>query len=227
MERGVTGLQFVSASQEEPSDLPIASAPGQLPAPFLAARSGGGEAARDLQVTRRALSGDAVAREGVLTRLEIIPRVLCVINLRFGRPLSADDLTDLAQQVFLLAWSRLESFDGRVPLEAWAYGIARIEFLSSLRRNRRVPTSVDPDELPDQPESSAVPEIDAERLRSTLARLEHLDARLIHLRHFEDMEFEPIAHELGLTVVNARSRYYRALKRLRSLYGTEGEGDCP
>lgn len=176
----------------------------------------------DLQLCSRALSGEAQARDDVFARLEIVPRALCVLNRRLGGTLSPHDLADLAQQVFLLAWSGLHRYDGRVPLEAWAYGVARIELLSTLRRRRGTPMPVAPETLHEEPERLVTCEIDPERVRAMLARLEPIDARLLHMRHFEELDFESIARALGLSTVNARSRHSRALERLRSLYG-DGE----
>jgi DNA-directed RNA polymerase specialized sigma24 family protein len=56
-----------------------------------------------------------------------------------GRPDLAEDLT---QETFLQAWRHLDQFEGRAPLRAWLYRIARREFLHTLR-SRRAQTTLD------------------------------------------------------------------------------------
>lgn len=217
-------VSIAIASQGEPADGPRASAADRvIPSPPPADDAGipGQVVASDLDLARRALAGEPAARETVSERLAIVPRVLVVLNTRFGRPLSAHDVADLSQQVYLLAWSRLVHFDARVPLEGWFYGIARLEYLSSLRRRGRAHTPVALADATAESVPRAPTEIDGERLRATLERLDEIDARLVRLRHFDELEFDVIARELGLSLVNVRSRYYRALKRLRDLYGSE------
>lgn len=220
-------MSIAYANPGEPADGPRAAAAAGLSIPSLpaarAASPSADDVGHDLELSRRALAGDAGAREAVSMRLAIVPRVLVVLNARFGRPLSAHDLADLTQQVALLAWSRLEHFDGRVALEGWLYGIARIEYLSALRRRGRVRAPLELDDARAEPAGAVAADVDGERLRASLERLNELDARLVRLRHFDELEFDVIARELGMTLANARSRYYRALKRLRDLYGSRAQ----
>ena len=48
----------------------------------------------------------------------------------------ADAAEDLAQETFLQAWRRLETFEGRAPLRLWLHRIAHREFLQALRSQR-------------------------------------------------------------------------------------------
>src|SRR6266851_9618227 len=50
-----------------------------------------------------------------------------------GRPETAEDL---AQETFLQAWRRLDTFDEGAPLRPWLHRIAHREFLQALRRQR-------------------------------------------------------------------------------------------
>lgn len=62
---------------------------------------------------------------------------------------------------------------------------------------------------------------EGKRVREALARLEPGDATVLRLRILEDRPWRSIADQLGTSVESARSRYRRALTRLRNLVEPE------
>ena len=54
-----------------------------------------------------------------------------------------------------------------------------------------------------------------DRIYQSLDRLPAEDARILWLKHFDDRTFEAIARQLGQPAPTIKSRYYRALDKLR------------
>lgn len=91
------------------------------------------EGARDLAVVRACASGDETARRVLGRRLSCVPGMLRGLG---GELLSVHDLEDLAQDVRLTCWSRLESFRGEGTLEAWVSRICANKLLNARARIR-------------------------------------------------------------------------------------------
>ncbi len=62
-----------------------------------------------------------------------------------------------------------------------------------------------------------------ERLRRALEELNEIDREVLVLRHFEHLSNAEAAEVLGLSGATASQRYVRALKRIQSILGGEGE----
>jgi RNA polymerase sigma-70 factor (ECF subfamily) len=82
---------------------------------------------------------------------------------------------DLAQETFLRAWRKLETFRGEARFSSWLFGIAVNEFRGRLRRARRQPWDEPGDQASDvEPVVEAPPaglrlDLDEALLRLTLA----------------------------------------------------------
>lgn len=164
--------------------------------------------ALDLGLVQAAAKGDARAIEALITRMRTIARILAVLNLRLGSPLSADDLADVAQDTSVRAWRKLETFDGTAPLETWFCGIARRELMNALRRKRKHQGTA---ELEDRAIPETRSEFDLERLRLALEKLDSEHARMIALHHFEGLTLDQAAARLGISLSTAKRRYYRGI----------------
>lgn len=171
----------------------------------------------DRELVRAALARDPRAVDELCERLRCVGRILVVLNVRAGRKLDDHDLADLVQDTLLLLWRKLETFGDESTLETWAYGVARYELLNALRRKRRnvVPLSeVEAAGRPETDESSDVRQ-DADALLAAIDALGAVDARLLRLKHLEELTFDEIGARLGMSVNTAKTRYYRALARLQ------------
>lgn len=180
--------------------------------------------AADLALVRAALRGDAQAREELSTRLQILGRVLHVINAQHGGALDSDELTDVAQDVALIVWRKLDTFQAISSLETWAYGIASLEFMNALRRKLRAPVPIG-DLLSDDPIDESAPNgpeafADACDALEALGGLAPEERRIVERRAVRDEEFEQIAATERLSIPAVKARYYRALERLRSKFSS-------
>ena len=174
------------------------------------------DAAADLLLVRSARAGHAGDLERVLGRLRIVPRLLCALNSHLGCGLGREELEDVAQDTAARVWLKLETFNGTSSLETWFYGIARFELLNAARRvQRRAAQELEELPAPGDP----LGDVDVERVRAALERIDPDEARVIHLHHFEDRTLEQAAAHLGIAASTAKGRYYRGLERLHAFLG--------
>lgn len=178
----------------------------------------------------RAYLSDPGAWAGALTeRMRAVPRILAALNGRFRHGLDANDLEDLVQDTMVLVLTKLDSYQGRGAFEGWLFHSCNFQLLNALRRKRRGALLVD--DLDKQPsratESGGEKELIAqEAAERALQALGGSEADVLRMRCLEEVSFEVIAVRLGLSVANAKVRYYRGLKKLaeRMRGGLLGDG---
>jgi len=167
----------------------------------------------DLPATRAALAGDPDARHRIVEVLARLPSLMHGRNARLGNRLRHDEVADAAQTAVLGIWRKLEDYDGRVPLLQWAYGFAVLELRRALeRRVRRREVLVPVDPIARQGDAG----VDAELLRREVASLNEVEQQAVQLKHFDAMTFAEIASRLGVSANTIKTRYYRAIDRLRA-----------
>lgn len=172
-------------------------------------------AVQDLLLARRARRGDREAREALGARLDCVRDHLGAAHARLGRPLGEHDLADVAAEVLAALWSRLDRFDGRSPLEAWARGfcgVQLVKFLERRRRRQQLEYGIDPDRCGRLEREHD----DSRALSDALARLDERTLAVVRLKVLEERTFDEIGAELAISPNTAKSLYYRALARLRS-----------
>ena len=178
----------------------------------------------DLALVRGALDDRGDARQVLLERMHCIPRILLAKNQLQGRPLSEQELEDLAQDVWIAVWKKLERFRGP-SLEAWVYRFCALDFLKRLRDlGRRSLRNLDGDLA--QAGNTAAPSepsmLDYEDLYRSLESLGEEEATIVELKHFDDLTFQEIAERLGIPANTAKSRYYRGIAKLREQLREKG-----
>jgi len=138
--------------------------------------------------------------------------------VRYGMRRLADleGSTDLAQEVFIIAWRRrTEVPDACLP---WLYGVAR-KVLANQRRAEEIRPAtvpmVDVETLPHGSEQlrpeSAVVGVD---VRAAMATLSGLDQEILSLVGWEQLSLKKAAVVLGCTSTTAAVRLHRARRRL-------------
>jgi RNA polymerase sigma-70 factor (ECF subfamily) len=178
----------------------------------------------DLELVQNVLAGDPAALDRLVEQLRCAPRFLHAINERAGGPLTETELADLSQDVLLLVWEKLSTFEGRATLETWTWRFCWLETRNRIRqviRERRNAPSSMLDELPAPEASNRIVE-DAVELG--LEELGPPPSEVIRLKHFEGRTFPEIAELLWIPLNTAKSHYYRGLDRLRQRLRALGEG---
>ncbi len=176
-----------------------------------------------------------LARQGVAEAYgELVRRYqTSVFNVCYRLLAERAESEDLAQEAFLRAHERLESYDPGRPFGPWIRRVAANLCLNRLQRRR--PSAVPLDEEGDLPlaEPGAGPEQAreeqerAEALRTAILSLPPHFRAVVELRHFHDLSYEQIAVALQLPVSDVRSHLYRARRQLARrlrLDGTDPHG---
>ncbi len=132
---------------------------------------------------------------------------------------------DVVQDAFVLAFSKLDSFQGKSAFFTWLYRIAYNVAITRLRRRKRG-ISLDGDDarirlaIPDNgplPNDSIEKQEEAVQLYEALDRLSSEHRSILVLREMEELDYDAIAEILELPVGTVRSRLHRARIRLREL----------
>lgn len=170
----------------------------------------------DLALVRAFLAGDEEASRTLAGRVRCVPLTLRSLNARAGRPLGDADLADVVQDTTVILLRKLAEFDGRAPLDAWAYRLCQLELYNAIRRKRRRPAAIEDEVLEGlgMNGSNRVSSMEDEARRG-LSTLHPVERDIVQLKHFEGLTFEVIGERLSLSPNTAKTRYYRGLKKLQ------------
>jgi RNA polymerase sigma-70 factor (ECF subfamily) len=173
-------------------------------------------ASSDLRLVQAVRAGDPAAVERFVERMRCVPRILAAKNARLGSPLARDELADVAQEVFAAVWSRLDEFAGRAALESWVYSFCVL----TLRRAAAGRSLGAPRDAAYEPPAGGsgtegLERLDEEHLYAALRELAPEEAEAVCLKQLDGLTFEAIAERLRVSPNTVKTRYYRALVRLR------------
>jgi RNA polymerase sigma-70 factor (ECF subfamily) len=138
-------------------------------------------------------------------------RVFRLARRFFPRP---QDVEEVAQETFLLAWRKLHTYRATAPFEHWLTRLCLNCCYGTLRRMRNAPEQLAPgwDEAAPEHDPSAGVEV-----RALLDRLAPQDRFVLVLLEGDGLTVGEVARRLGWSGVNVRVRAHRARKRLRKL----------
>lgn len=135
---------------------------------------------------------------------------------------NASIVEELTQEVFIKVIRSKHSYAPEKPFSSWLYAIARnhcLNKLSSPARRYEMITYERQDF--DQPtERTGATELEREELaaliREKVAELPEIQRVIFVTREMDGLSYKAIARALGVTQENARARYHRAKKTLRT-----------
>jgi RNA polymerase sigma-70 factor (ECF subfamily) len=165
---------------------------------------------RDLAI--RARRGEAEAFGELVSRYQTSVFNVCYRLLGERR-----EAEDLAQEAFIRAYQRLDSFDADRPFGPWMRRVAANVCLNRLQQTTPevVPLDEERDEDPlESPETAREQTERAEVLRNALINLPAHYRSVVELRHFQEMSYEEIAATLKLPLSDVKSHLFRARKLL-------------
>ncbi len=170
----------------------------------------------DHRLVQEVLRGDPEARERLAARLGCIGRMLGACNRSVGGGLNDEELLDLAQDTVAKVLAKLPTYLGAAALESWVFVFCRGELLKALARRRTHAGLLDdPDAQFAAPAALEACSERHEDLLRCLGKLPAADARVVNLKHFEELPFADISTRVGDGLSAVKSRYYRALVQLR------------
>ncbi len=172
----------------------------------------------DARLISRTLAGDPAAFGQLVVRYQ--DRLYNALVRVLG---SADDARDVAQDAFVQAFLKLDTFRGTAAFYTWLYRIAFNLAMSHARRGR--PTqSLDavkddcgrePVDGQLTPEAELVGREEVMLVHRALGELTAEYRQIIVLRELESCSYEQIAQILELPIGTVRSRLFRARLALR------------
>ena len=163
----------------------------------------------DRLVVARCLGGDTAAFRTLVERYQ---RVLFTVAVRMLG--DADQAADAAQDAFVCAYRKLQTYDSRHKFFSWLYRILVNECLN-VRRSRRLLEPLDAGMAAgDSPYRIAEQSELRRSVRVALTHLTHAYREVVVLRHYAGLSYGEIAEAIGVPEKTVKSRLYSARQQL-------------
>jgi RNA polymerase sigma-70 factor, ECF subfamily len=173
----------------------------------------------DLELIEATLAGSVTAWETLVRRHEGR-----VYNLGLRLLHNPDDALDLVQEVFLGVYRNLSRFRGESQFSTWLFRVVHNKAVDLMRRRQVGPvTESGLDELPEPVQHEADPQSlylaseQNHQISLCLSRLPVTQRVVVELKVFQSLTFEEIAVLQDIPVNTAKTRFYAALKSLRTM----------
>lgn len=169
----------------------------------------------------QAMRGDQIAF-GKLVEAYQTP----VYNLAYRMLNNSGEAEEAAQEAFIRAYTRLESYDPAHKFSTWLLSITSNYCIDQLRKRRALLLSID-EPLPPHPALHSDGEKGPERqvvlseqqqmVQSLLAELQPEYREAVVLRYWYELSYEEIAEIMETTVSAIKSRLFRARRQLAEI----------
>jgi RNA polymerase sigma-70 factor (ECF subfamily) len=131
---------------------------------------------------------------------------------------------EMAQDTFIKAFQKLDSYEGKSKFSTWLYSITYNACISELRKRRIEFKSLDDRQVSDQDEQRMYDyyrenrkEDQEKYLALAMEKLPEDDQVLVTLYYYENQSMDEISVITGLTVSNIKVKIHRARKRMQVL----------
>lgn len=164
-------------------------------------------------ILERCRQGDELAWEALVRQYQ--SRVYAVA-LQYVR--DADEALDLAQDIFVRLYKRLETFQGHETFLPWLMRLSRNAAIDHLRRRKARPPGRDvpAEEDPTLTDTRPLPDVDWETqgrrrlVHAAMGKLTETNREMILLKEIQGLNLKEIAEVLGIPVGTVKSRSNRA-----------------
>ena len=166
----------------------------------------------------RVLKGDSNAFAPLINRYKdlIFTLVIKIVKDR-------EDAEEVAQDSFIKAYQKLDSFEGKSKFSTWLYTIAYRNALTKVRKKKLETTDIDSYVLDNHKDDHDFPQLEAIKngeqqkyVRMAIDRLGETDSLLITLFYLHDNSIEEIQEITEMSQSNVKVRLFRARKKLHS-----------
>jgi RNA polymerase sigma-70 factor, ECF subfamily len=146
-----------------------------------------------------------------------------VFNLAYRMLSNADEAEQAAQEAFIRAWTRLDSYNPQHKFSTWMLSITSNYCIDLIRKRRKQLLSLDgplpqhpalTSERSKGPEAQAVQSEEQEVVQALLETLPEEYRQTVVLRYWYDMSYDEIAEVMETTVSAIKSRLFRARRQL-------------
>jgi RNA polymerase sigma-70 factor, ECF subfamily len=127
---------------------------------------------------------------------------------------NAEDAVDLVQETYLIAFRKIDQFDGHSNISTWVYRIAVNEALQFLRYQKR--QDQHQAKLAERPQVLDDPQLHSD-IEDALGRMPEAERAMIVLKYFEQMNYDEMAQVLGKPPGTIASGLNRARTMLREI----------
>jgi RNA polymerase sigma-70 factor (ECF subfamily) len=165
----------------------------------------------DRDLILRARRGESDAFGELVTRYQT-----GVFNVCYRMLHERGEAEDMAQETFMRAYDRLNTFDLEREFGPWIRRIAAnlcLNFLESRKAVLPLDEERDRDQT-QRPEKQVEVKERSEQVRSALASLPANYRVVVELRHYQELSYEEIANELNIPLSDVKSHLFRARKLL-------------
>jgi RNA polymerase sigma-70 factor, ECF subfamily len=156
-----------------------------------------------------------------------------IYNLAFRMLQSADEASEMTQEVFLKAYKNIRGFKRQARFSTWLFRIATNQCISRLRRRPSgVHFSLDDSKtetswgglLPQSPshEEAFLTSETCRQVHQALRALPEEQRMIVELKFFQEMTFEEIGETLQAPLSTIKTRLYTALEFLKKKMGKTG-----
>lgn len=164
----------------------------------------------DLQLVKAILEGDVNSFETLIYRYEAT--IFRYISAMIKNP---EDAKDLTQEVFITAYTKLYTYEGKSKLSTWLYKIARNKSLDYIKKNKgHIELEIEnawnisskelsPEQWVEYRESKSEVEAFVKQLDNTTRQI------LILKSVNEKLKFADVAEILNINVSTVKTKYYK------------------
>lgn len=154
-----------------------------------------------------------------------------VYNLAYRMLNNAGEAEEAAQEAFIRAFTRLDSYNPDHKFSTWILSITSNYCVDQLRKRRAILLSIDEPLAPHPalhsdgkkgPEAQAVNSEQEEMVQSLLSELQPEYREAVVLRYWYELSYEEIAEMMDTTVSAIKSRLFRARRQLAEIGISQG-----
>jgi len=169
----------------------------------------------DRDLVRRIRDGDAEALRAIVERYQ--DRIFSLI---YGIVRDRHEVEDVAQEVFLKVYTRIQAFDERSKFYTWLYRVAANAAKDHVKkRSRRPAVALEEDNVLSATGTSPVRHAAAAEtrrlVREAIAALPLRYREVLTLRELEGLSYNEIAGVLQISIGTVESRLHRARAKLK------------
>lgn len=153
-----------------------------------------------------------------------------VYTLAFKMVGIKEDAEEVAQDVFLKAFTALNTYKGEAKFSTWLYKIAYYRSLDYLKKNKRKVRTSTIDISEEYNVTALEGTLDAleatertQMIREAMETLAPDDSVIITLYYFEELSLKEIAKVMDLTPNNVKVRLFRSRSRLAEVLSNTAE----
>lgn len=156
---------------------------------------------------------------------ELVQRYQAVVfNVCFRILRNRQDAEDVAQETFIRAYRKLDTFDAKRPFKPWILRVGTNLCLNRIKRRKITEVSID-DEYqqlrlgrPDEhPEKALIQQERTVLIGKAMDKLPGHYRLVIELRHFQGMQYGEISEMINLPLNTVKSHLHRGRKLLAKL----------